>query len=60
MWFWKGVIVSFPSSRVCSSPNGYEMLVGTEVCRVTVVSWKRPAAKNQIRSFQIGPPSVAS
>ncbi len=60
MWFWKGVMVSFPSSRRCSSLNGYAMLVGTAVCRVTVVSWSRPAAKNQTRSLKIGPPSVAS
>ncbi len=60
VWFWKGVIVSFASYRVSVLVRGKETFVGATVWPENSASLKRPAAKNHARSFQIGPPRVAS
>ncbi len=59
MWFWKGETVSLPSSRVSSSVCANGMFV-KRVWLPTSELRRRPAAKNQTLSFQIGPPRVPS
>ncbi len=57
---WSGDAVSFSWNLFSSFSSGKSMFVGGAVVPVFVCSRSRPAPKNQTRSFQSGPPSVAS